>query len=82
MGARSLGECLDLQLLVLPADTPGLALARRIADGPLERLPRSGVAGIAHELREPLAEVEVAVQLLRSLDPRPGTQIDRQPGPA
>lgn len=75
VGARSLGECLDLQLLVLPADTPGLALARRIADGPLERLPRSGVAGIAHELREPLAEVEVAVQLLRSLDPRPGTQI-------
>ena len=75
VGARSLGECLQLQLDVLDPQTPGLALARRIADGPLERLPRSGVNGIAHELREPVAAVEVAVQLLRSLDPRPGAQI-------
>ncbi|MDF2817516.1 MAG: polymerase sigma54 factor [Stenotrophomonas rhizophila] len=75
VGARSLGECLQLQLDVLDPQTPGLALARRIADGPLERLPRSGVAGIAHELREPVEAVDTAVQLLRSLDPRPGTQI-------
>ncbi len=75
VGARSLGECLVLQLDVLDADTPGLKLARRIAEGPLEKLPRSGVAGVAQELREPVAEVETAVQLLRSLDPRPGTQI-------
>ena len=75
VAARSLGECLQLQLAVLPPDTPGQALARQIAAGPLERLPRSGVAGIAQELKQPLAEVETAVALLRSLDPRPGTQI-------
>lgn len=75
IGARSLGECLQLQLDVLPADTPALALARVIAGGPLERLPRSGVAGIAQELKQPLPDVETAVALLRSLDPRPGTQI-------
>ncbi len=75
VGARSLGECLRLQLDVLDRQTPGLALARRIADGPLERLPRSGVDGLAHELKVPAAEVDIAVQLLRSLDPRPGTQI-------
>ncbi len=75
VAARSLGECLQLQLDVLAADTPGLALARQVAAGPLERLPRSGVAGLAHELRQPLADVETAVALLRSLDPRPGTQI-------
>ncbi len=75
VAARCLGECLRLQLDVLPTDTPGLALARQVAAGPLERLPRSGVAGLAHELKQPLAEVEAAVALLRSLDPRPGTQI-------
>ncbi|AWH46935.1 RNA polymerase factor sigma-54 [Stenotrophomonas sp. ZAC14A_NAIMI4_1] len=75
VAARCLGECLRLQLDVLPTDTPGLALARQVAAGPLERLPRSGVAGLAHELKQPLAEVETAVALLRSLDPRPGTQI-------
>ncbi|WP_313435103.1 RNA polymerase factor sigma-54 [Stenotrophomonas sp.] len=75
VAARSLGECLQLQLDVLPADTPGLSLARQVAGGPLERLPRSGVTGLAQELRQPLADVETAVALLRSLDPRPGTQI-------
>ncbi len=75
VGARSLGECLQLQLDVLPADTPGLRIAGLIASGPLERLPRSGVAGIAQELKLAPDEVETAVALLRSLDPRPGTQI-------
>lgn len=75
VGARNLGECLRLQLLVLSDDTPGKALAMRIADGPLDRLPRSGVAGIATELRQPLVEVETAVALLRTLDPKPGAQI-------
>ncbi|MGB3393756.1 MAG: RNA polymerase factor sigma-54, partial [Stenotrophomonas sp.] len=54
----------------------GLALARQIAAGPLlERLPRAGIAGIASELKQPQAAIEQAVQLLRSLDPRPGAQL-------
>ncbi len=75
IAARSLGECLALQLDVLAPATPGRALALRIVAGPLERLPRSGVAGLAQELKRPLAEVEEAVQLVRTLDPRPGKQI-------
>lgn len=75
IGARTLGECLCLQLSVLSDDTPGKALAMRIAEGPLERLPRSGAAGLASELKRPVAEVETAVQLLRTLDPKPGAQI-------
>ncbi|WP_119718798.1 RNA polymerase factor sigma-54 [Cognatilysobacter tabacisoli] len=75
-GARSLGECLRLQLSVLPDDTPGRALACDLTqDSALERLPRIGPAGLAAELRRDLGEVETAVQLLRSLDPRPGAQI-------
>ncbi|KGM56933.1 RNA polymerase sigma54 factor [Lysobacter arseniciresistens ZS79] len=75
VGARDLGECLRLQLQTLDEDTPGRTLAYELADGPLERLPKIGAAGLAAEMKLPLAEVETAVQLLRSLDPRPGAQI-------
>jgi len=75
VGARTLGECLRLQLSILPDDTPGKALAHRLANGPLERLPKIGAAGIAAELKLDVSAVETAVQLLRSLDPKPGAQI-------
>ncbi len=76
VAARSLGECLHLQLAVLSEDTPGRPLALQIVDSAaLERLPKSGIAGLATELKKPLADVEAAVQLLRSLDPKPGAQI-------
>ena len=76
VAARTLGECLHLQLAVLSDDTPGKALALQIVDGAsLERLPKSGIAGLAAELKRPVEEVEEVVQLLRSLDPKPGAQI-------
>jgi RNA polymerase sigma-54 factor len=75
VAARSLNECLQLQLQILPPDTIGRDLAMRMADGPLERLPRIGVAGLASELRRPADEIEIAVNLLRSLEPRPGAQM-------
>ena len=75
VGARNLGECLRLQLETLPDATPGKDLAGQLANGPLERLPRIGIEGLASELKLPVADVGVAVQLLRSLDPRPGAQI-------
>ncbi|MDR1076964.1 MAG: RNA polymerase factor sigma-54 [Xanthomonadaceae bacterium] len=80
IAARDLSECLLLQLEVLPEDTPGRALARCIAGSPLlEQLPRSGVEGIAHTLKRDPDATEQAVQLLRSLDPRPGKRIGGLP---
>ncbi|MDR7097986.1 RNA polymerase sigma-54 factor [Lysobacter niabensis] len=75
VGARTLGECLRLQLSVLPENAPGKTLAHTLANGPLERLPKVGMAGIAAELKLDIGEVESAVQLLRSLDPKPGLQV-------
>ena len=75
VAARDLAECLAIQLQLLPANTPGRELARSILQGPLERLPRAGIAGLAQELKQPVDQVEQAVQLLRSLDPRPGAGI-------
>lgn len=76
VAARNLGECLRLQLSLLDDATPGKALALQLADDAvLERLPKSGAAGLATELKRPLDEVEQAVHLLRSLDPKPGARI-------
>ena len=79
VGARDLGECLALQLAPLPDDTPSKAVALRIAAGPIDRLPKVGIDGIAAELQCPASAVAVALQLLRSLDPRPGAQIGSLP---
>ena len=79
VGARDLGECLAWQLSPLAADTPGKALALRIAAGPIDRLPKVGIEGIAAELRCAACDAAIALQLLRSLDPRPGAQIGSMP---
>ena len=75
VGARNLAECLGVQLSLLSPDTPGLALARRIAAGHLDALARLGPAKLATQLAVSCTEVEAAVALLRSLDPRPGARI-------
>lgn len=79
VGARDLGECLALQLAPLPDTTPGKALALQITGGPIDRLPKVGIEGIAAELHCPATDVATALHLLRSLDPRPGAQIGSLP---
>lgn len=75
VGARDLGECLGLQLQLLPADTPGRDLALQVARHALPRLPRAGIEGLARELRQPVPAMQTAVDLLRRLEPRPGRQV-------
>ena len=75
VGARSLSECLCVQLGMLSADTPGLALARTIAAGHLDALAKHGAARLAASLQQSPAAVDQAVALLRSLDPKPGAQV-------
>ncbi len=79
VGARDLGECLRLQLALLPDDTPARALATEIAGDALERLPRAGIDGLARELGRDPADVATAVALLRTLDPRPGARFGALP---
>jgi RNA polymerase sigma-54 factor len=79
IGARNLGECLCLQLQVLDDAIPGKALALRIARELLERVPKIGVEGVASELGCPRDDADTALQLLRSLDPRPGARLGSLP---
>ena len=79
VGARSLSECLLVQLSQLDPDTEGLALARRLCEGQLEALAKLGTERLARELGCDPEAMQVAVQLLRTLDPKPGTQVAGEP---
>lgn len=74
-GARSLSECLSVQLGLLDPQTPALSLARLICERHLDDLARHGAAKLAAQLKVAEAEADAAVALLKSLDPKPGAQI-------
>lgn len=75
VGARSLSECLLLQLRQLKADTPGLAVAMKIATHHLEKLAHRELAALRRDLGVNEEELEQALVLVRACHPRPGSQI-------
>lgn len=75
IGARDLRECLTLQLDAMSPDTSGRAEALRIVAETLERLPKLGPDGLAAELGISAEKADTALHLVRSLDPRPGSQL-------
>ena len=75
VGAKNLSQCLCIQLQVLSQDTPGLCLAKKIAHEHLEGLAKLGSEKLASQLKVIPAEMQEAVALLKSLDPKPGLQI-------
>ena len=75
VGARSLSECLLLQLDQLAPATPGLAAARAIAREHLSLLAEHELTPLRRELKASDGDLEIAVGLVRSCNPRPGSQI-------
>jgi len=73
-GARNLRECLTIQLECLPADEPGGELALRLVNDHLDRLTDGDAAALAEAVGAPRLEVAVAVDLIRSLNPKPGAE--------
>lgn len=74
-GARSLSECLCVQLSLLSDDTPGLALAQDVCRKHLDVLAKQGPPKLAAQLGVPGEQMDLAVALLKSLDPKPGAQV-------
>jgi len=75
LAARNLSECLCLQLAALPASTPARDLALRICRQALEQLARKDYNGLRRELECEEAELRQACELVRRLDPRPGSRF-------
>jgi RNA polymerase sigma-54 factor len=77
IGARSLSECLALQLESLPADTAHRDLAHRIVTGHLERLARREHGELQRQLGCDAPALQAACALVRRLDPKPGHYYSR-----
>ncbi len=75
VAARSLSECLLLQLEQLEPATPGLALAKAIATNHLSLLAERELTALRRELRTSDSELETAVALVRACNPRPGSSV-------
>lgn len=72
--ARSLVDCLQLQLDVLDGDTPGLDLARTILTEHLELLARRDFYALRRRLQCEEAAMREAIGLIRRLDPDPASR--------
>jgi RNA polymerase sigma-54 factor len=72
VGARSLEECLQLQLHGLPEDTPGRRVALAIVGGHLPLLANREWARLQHACGCDEQAIHVARALIKTLDPRPG----------
>ncbi len=72
VGARTLGECLVLQLRALPADTPQLDRAMQLAEHHLDALGARDFPKLKRILRCDDAELKQVQELIVSLDPKPG----------
>jgi RNA polymerase sigma-54 factor len=75
VAARSVGECIELQLRQLDPTTPGLALAIQIARQHLELVAERELSLLRRELRATEEEIGAALALVRSCHPRPGATV-------
>jgi RNA polymerase sigma-54 factor len=73
--ARSVGECIELQLRQLDPATPGLATALAIAHDHLGLLADRELTLLRRELRATDEDLAAAVALVRACHPRPGAQV-------
>jgi len=79
VGARSVSECVQLQLGQLAAETPGLELARRIAAEHLPLVAEHQYGVLKRLLRASDSDIEAAIGLVRACQPRPGANVFTAP---
>jgi RNA polymerase sigma-54 factor len=75
VGARSISECILLQLGQLDPDTQQLELAKRIAADHLNLVADQQFALLRRQLRVSDEELHTAIALVRACHPRPGATI-------
>jgi RNA polymerase sigma-54 factor len=80
IGARSLSECLALQIDAMPHDAPHRELAMQIVTQHLERLARREHGELQRQLGCDAPSLQAAIALVRKLDPKPGNHYGRADG--
>jgi RNA polymerase sigma-54 factor len=79
IGARSLSECLVLQLRQLEPSTPGVELAIRMATDHLAEIASQDYAEIRRTLRTSEKDFDEALALVKSCNPKPGQSVSPAP---
>ena len=72
VAARTIDECLTLQLRSVPEGTPGRSVAMEIVKSHLQLLAHNDFRGITAATGASEADLSAATRLIRSLDPKPG----------
>lgn len=75
VGARSLQECLRLQLNQVPLGTEALGLARTVVEDHLECLATRDLGQLKKRTGSSESGIRKAIELIQSLNPRPGTAV-------
>ncbi|HEY7890553.1 MAG TPA: RNA polymerase factor sigma-54 [Steroidobacteraceae bacterium] len=75
IAARSLGECLALQLESMNGDTPGRHIALDLVQNRLSMMAARDNTRLRDALGCSEEELRLAMELIRSLDPRPGSKV-------
>jgi RNA polymerase sigma-54 factor len=78
VGARSLGECLTLQLKAIQAAgnaPPAVATALRICAQPMDLLARRDIKRLSNICGDSDAQVRAAITLITRLEPKPGRRF-------
>ena len=78
VAARDLGDCLYIQLGQLEADTPHRELAMKLVSDHLDLLAGHDYGQLMRKMKLSEDELQNVVILIRSLNPRPGSQISSQ----
>jgi RNA polymerase sigma-54 factor len=76
VGARTLAECIGLQIAQLEAGTPGRELALAIARDHLQAVADRDLATLRESLGTDEETLEAALALIRGCNPRPGSAFE------
>jgi len=75
VGARSISECIVLQLQQLDPSTPGLALAIELAEDHLDLIASHDHGELRRSLRRSEEDLHDALALVKSCNPKPGLAV-------
>ena len=78
VASRDPGECIRVQLSVLPGDTPGRELAKRIARDFLDLVAHHDLEELRRHTGATEDSLLEAMQLIQTLEPRPGARYDNR----
>lgn len=75
VATRDLQECLCIQLKQMPPETKGISLARQIVEHHLECLGSRDMTQLRKKTGTGENDIRKAIELIQSLNPRPGTSV-------